>query len=129
MGGPTLKSVSKGMLCYSANKKRAQDLYSSFSQLQESLSKIQPELDRLFIRKADIERELVEVNAAILKNESILTSISTGIQRKRKELAVVIAEGKQISKDLKVSSESVDENTKLIANVDAIRFAARDAIR
>ena len=56
-----------------SNKQKAKELAQLIDNLKNSSSKIEPELNQLRIRRAELEKELKNVKATIERHESNLT--------------------------------------------------------
>ena len=66
-----------------SNKQEAKELAQLIDNLKNSSSKIEPELNQLRARRAELEQELESVKAAIDCHESNLTQIPNAIKQKK----------------------------------------------
>ena len=96
--------------------------------LKNSSSKIEPELNWLRVRRAELKQELENVKAAIDRHESNLTQILNVIKQKKQEMLTKVKEGKAICNSLESIPGSVEEDKQHIAKVDAIWLKALRAI-
>ena len=62
-----------------SNKQEAKELAQLINNLKNS-SKIEPELNQLRVRRAELEKELESVKATIKRHESNLTQIPNAIK-------------------------------------------------
>ena len=97
--------------------------------LKNSSSKIEPELNQLRIRRAELEQELESVKVAIGHHEFNLTQIPKAIKQKKQEMLTKVKEGKAIRSSLESILGSAEEDKQQIVEVDAIRLKALRAIR
>ena len=63
-----------------SNKQEAKELAQLIDNLKNSSSKIEPELNQLRVRHAELEKELESVKAIIERHESNLTQIPNAIK-------------------------------------------------
>jgi len=85
---------------------------------------IRQELDQLKARRAQLQKELEDVSAAIFLKESNLTQLPKAISEKKKEMMAKYKEAKTIRSKRKAIPGSAEEDNRLIAEVDAIRLNA-----
>ena len=85
---------------------------------------IDPELTQLEITRAELEKELENVNAAIDRHKSNLAQIPNAIKQKKQELLAKVREGRAICSSLEDVPRSVEEDKQQITKVDAIRLEA-----
>ena len=111
-----------------SNKQEAKELAQLIDNMKNSSSKIEPELNWLRVRRAELEQELENVKAAIDRHESNLTQIPNVIKQKKQEMLTKVKEGKAIHSSLESIPESAKENKQQITEVDAIRLKALRAI-
>ena len=79
-----------------SNKQEAKELAQLIDNLKNSNSKIEPELNQLRVRRAELEKELESVKATIERHESNLTQIPNAIKQKKQEMLTKVKEGKSI---------------------------------
>ena len=96
--------------------------------MKNSSSKIEPELNWLRVRRAELEQELKSVKASIDRHESNLTQIPNAIKQKKQEMLTKVKEGKAIRSSLESIPGSAKEDKQQIAEFDAIRLKALRAI-
>ena len=111
-----------------SNKQEAKELAQLINNLKNSSFKIEPELTQLRIRRAELEKELESVKAAIDRHESNLTQIPNAIKQNKQEMLNKVKEGKAIHSSIASISRSAKEDKQQIAKVDAIRLKALRAI-
>jgi predicted nucleic acid-binding Zn-ribbon protein len=111
-----------------SNKQEAKELAQLIDNLKTSSSTIEPELKHLRVRRAELEQELETVKAAIERHESNLTQILDAIAQKKQEMLVKIKEGIAIHSSLGSILGSAKEDKQQIAEVDALRLKALEAI-
>ena len=63
-----------------SDKQDAKELAQLIDNLKNSSSKIEPELNQLRVRRAELEKELESVKATIKRHESNLTQIPNAIK-------------------------------------------------
>ena len=90
--------------------------------MKNSSFKIEPELNQLRVRRAELEKELKSVEATIKRHESNLTQIPNAIKQKKQEMLTKVKEGKAIRSSLESILGSAKEDKQQIAEVDAIRL-------
>ena len=83
-----------------SNKQEAKELAQLIDNLKNSSSKIEPELNQLRIRGAELEQELESVRATIDRYESNLTQTPNAIKQKKQEMLTKVKEGKAIHSSL-----------------------------
>ena len=93
-----------------SNKQKAKELAQLIDNLKNYSSKIEPELNQLRTRRAELEQELESVKAAIDHHESNLTQIPNAIKQKKQEMLTKVKEGKAIRSSLESISGSVEED-------------------
>ena len=111
-----------------SNKQEAKELAQLIDNLKNSSSKIEPELNQLRVRRAELEKELESVKVTIERHESNLIQIPNAIKQKKQEMLTKVKEGKAIHSSLESIPESAKENKQQITEVDAIRLKALRAI-
>ena len=112
-----------------SNKQEAKELAQLIDNLKNSSSKIEPELNQLRVRRAELEKELESVKATIERHESNLTQIPNAIKQKKQEMLTKVKEGKVICSNLENIPGLAEEDRQQIAEVDTIRLNALKAIQ
>ncbi|XP_066334151.1 uncharacterized protein [Miscanthus floridulus] len=107
-----------------SNKQEAKELAQLIDNLKNSSSKIEPELNQLRVRRAELEKEVESVKAAIKSHESNLTQSPNAIKQKKQEMLTKVKEGKAIRNSLESIPGSAEEDKQQIAKVDVIRLKA-----
>jgi chromosome segregation ATPase len=111
-----------------SNKQEAKELVKSLEDLKKTQSSVKPILDRLLIRRVELEKELEEVKTAIEGHKSTLSNIPDAIQSKKQEITAKIKEGKHIRSSLSCIPGTAEEDEQLIAEVNSLRLSALKAI-
>ena len=78
--------------------------------LRNSFLSIDPELSQLEARRAELEKELENVKAAIDRHKSTLAQIPNAIQQKKRELLAKVREGRAIRSSLENIPGSAKED-------------------
>ena len=112
-----------------SNRQEAKELSQSIDHLKNSSLSIDPELSQLEARRAELEKELENVKAAIDHHKSNLAQIPNAIKQKKQELLTKVREGKAICSSLENIPGSAEEDKQQIAEVNAIRLEALKAIQ
>ena len=97
--------------------------------LKNSSFRIEPELNQLETKHAELEKELEIVKAAIDHHKSNLAQIPNAIKQKKYELLTKVREGRAICSSLEDIPISAEEDKQQITEVDAIRLEALKAIK
>ena len=82
-----------------------------------------PELSQLEVKRAELERELNNMKAAIDHRKSILAQIPDVIRQKKQELLAKVKESRTICGSLENVSGTVEEYEHKVAEANAIRLA------
>ena len=85
--------------------------------LKNSSLRSDPELSQLEIKRAELERELENMNATIDHRKSTLAQIPDAIKQKKQELLAKVREGRVIRSGLEDIPGSAEEDKQHIANV------------
>ena len=85
-------------------------------------------MNQLKAKRAELEKELENVKAAIDHHEFNLTQIPNAIKQKKQEMLTKVKEGKAIRSNLKNIPGSAEEDKQQITEVDAIRLKALKVI-
>ena len=112
-----------------SNMQEAKELSWSIDHLKNSSISIDPELSQLEARRAELEKELENMKAAIDRHKSTLAQIPDAIKQKKQELLAKVREGRAIRSSLESIPGSVKEDKQQIAEVDAIRLEVLKAIQ
>ena len=96
--------------------------------LKNSSLSIDLELSQLEARRAELEKELENVKAAIDHHKSTLAQIPNAIQQKKHELLAKVREGRAIRSSLESIVGSSDEDKQQITEADAIQLEVLKAI-
>ena len=116
------------LLAKNSNRQEAKELTQLIDDLKNSSLRIDPELTQLEIERAELEKELENVRAAIDRHKSNLAQIPDAIKQKKQELLAKVREGRAIYSSLEDILGSTEEDKHQIAEVDAIRLEALKAI-
>ena len=82
------------------NKQEAKELMQLIDDLKNSSLRTDLELSQLEIKRAELERELEDVKAAIDHRKSTLAQIPDAIKQKKQELLAKVREGRVIRSSL-----------------------------
>ena len=97
--------------------------------MKNSSISIDPELSQLEARRAELEKELENVKAAIDRHKSTLAQIPDAIKQKTQELLAKVKEGRAIQSSLENIPRSAEEDKQQITEADAIRLEVLKAIK
>ena len=97
--------------------------------MKNSSLTIDPELSQLEARRAELEKELENVKAAIDRHKSTLAQIPDAIKQKKQELLAKVREGRAIWSSLENIPGPAEEDKLQIAEADAIRLEVLNAIQ
>ena len=112
-----------------SNRQEAKEITQLIDDLKNSSLRIDPELSQLEIKRAELEKELENVKAAINRHKSNLAQIPDAIKQKKQELLVKVREGRAIWSSLENIPGSAEEDKQQIAEADAIRLEVLKAIQ
>jgi len=79
-----------------SNRQEAKELTQLIDNLKNSSLRPDPELSQLEIKRAELEKELENVKAAIDRHKSTLAQIPDAIKQKKRELLAKGKEGRAI---------------------------------
>ena len=79
--------------------------------MKNSSSQIEPKLNQLRVRHAELEKELESVKATIKCHECNWTQIPNDIKQKKQEILTKVKEGKAIRNSLESIPRSAKEDT------------------
>ena len=79
-----------------SNRQEAKELTQLIDHLKNSSLSIDLELSQLEVRRAELEKELENMKAAIDRHKSTLAQIPDAIQQKKQELLAKVREGRAI---------------------------------
>ena len=96
--------------------------------MKNSSLRIDPELNQLETKRAELEKELENVKAAIDHHKSNLAQIPDAIKQKKQELLAKVREDRAIHSSLEDIPGSAEEDKQWIIEVDAIRLEVLKAI-
>jgi predicted nucleic acid-binding Zn-ribbon protein len=77
------------MIRKESNKQEAKELAQSIDNSNDSPDRIEPELNQLKAKRAELEKELEKVKTAIEEHESNLARIPDTIKQKRQEMSML----------------------------------------
>jgi len=103
-----------------SNRREAKELAQLIDNLKNSPLRIEPELNQLETKCAELEKELENVKAAIDHHKSNLAQIPNAIKQKKQEPLTKVREGKAIYSSLENILGSAEEDKQQIAEVNAI---------
>ena len=83
-----------------SNKQETKELAQLIDNLKNSPLRIEPELNQLETKRAELEKELENMKAAIYRHKSNLAQIPNAIKQKKQELLTKVREGKAIYSSL-----------------------------
>ena len=86
-------------------------------------------MNQLETKRAELEKELENMKAAIDRHESNLDQIPNAIKQKKQEMLTKVKEGKAIRSSLENIPRSAEEDKQQIIEVDAIHLKALKAIQ
>ena len=102
-----------------SNRQEAKELTQLIDNLKNSL-RIDLELTQLETKRAELEKELENVKAAIGRHKSNLSQIPDAIKQKKQEMLTKVKEGKAICSSLENIPGSAKEDKQQIIEVDVI---------
>ena len=97
--------------------------------LKNSSLRIEPELNQLETRRAELEKELENVKAVIDRHKSNLAQKPDAIKQKKQKLLAKVREGRAIRSSLEDIPRSAEEDKQQIIEVDVIRLEVLKAIQ
>ena len=97
--------------------------------MKNSSLRIDPELNQLETKRAELEKELENVKAVIDRHKSNLAQIPNAIKQKKQALLAKVREGRVICSSLEDIPRSAEEDKQQIVEVDAIRLEVLKAIQ
>ena len=103
-----------------SNRQEVKEPTQSIDALKNSSLGIDPELSQLEAKRAELERELENVKAAIDHRKSTLAQIPDAIKQKKQKLLAQVREGRAIRSNLEDIPGSTEEDKQQIIEVDAI---------
>ena len=83
-----------------SNRQEAKELTQLIDNLKNSSLRINPELNQLEIKRAELEKGLENVNATIDRHKSNMAQIPNAIKQKKQELLTKVREGRVICSSL-----------------------------
>ena len=112
-----------------SNRQEAKELPQLINNLKISPLRIDPELNQLETKRAELEKELENVKAAIDRHKSNLAQIPDAIKQKKQELLAKVREGRAICSSLEDITGLAEEDKQQITEVDAIWLEALKVIQ
>ena len=101
-----------------SNRQEAKELTQLIDSLKNSSLRPNPELSQLEIKRAELEKELENVKAAIGHRKSTLAQIPDAIKQKKQELLAKVREGRAIQSSLENIPRTAKEDKQQIAEAD-----------
>ena len=105
-----------------SNRQEAKELTKLIDDLKNSSLRTDPELSQLEINRAEPEKELENVKAAIDHRKSTLAQIPDAIKQKKQELLAKVKEGRAIRSSLENIPGTVEEYEQKIVEANVIRL-------
>ena len=112
-----------------SNRQEAKELIQLIDHLKNTSLSIDPDLSQLEVRRAELEKELENVKAAIDRHKSTVAQIPDAIKQKKQELLAKVREGRAIRSSLESIPGSAEKDKQQIVEVDAIRLEVLKAIQ
>ena len=112
-----------------SNRQEVKELTQSIDALKNSSLGTDPELSKLEVKHAELERELNNVKAAIDRRKSTLAQIPDAIRQKKQELLAKVKESRTIRGNLENASRTTEEYEHKVVEANAIRLAILKVIR
>ena len=110
-----------------SNRQEAKEITLLIDSLKNSL-RIDPELNQLETKRAELEKELENMKVAIDRHKSNLAQIPNAIKQKKQELLTKVREGTTICSSLENIPRSAEEDKQQITEDDAIQLKELKAI-
>ena len=111
-----------------SNRQEAKELTQLIDHLKNYSLSIDLELSQLEAKRAELEKELENVKAAIDHRKSTLAQIPDAIKQKKQEQLAKVREGRVIRSSLEDIPGWVKEDKQQIAEADAIQLEVLNAI-
>ena len=92
-----------------SNRQEAKELAQLIDDLKNSSLRTDPELSQLEIKRAELEKELENVKAAIDHRRSTLAQIPDAIKQKKQALLAKVKEGRAIQSSLESTPGTAEE--------------------
>ena len=112
-----------------SNRQEVKELTQSIDALKNSSLMTDLELSQLEVKRAELERELNNVKAAIDRRKSILVQIPDAIRQKKQELLAKVKESRTIRGSLENTSGAAEEYEHRVVEANAIRLAILKVIQ
>ena len=106
----------------SSNKQEAKELMRLIDDLKNSSSKADLEFSQLEIKRAELEKELESVKAAIDHRKFTLAQIPDAVKQKKQELLAKVKRSRVIRSSLENTPGTAEEYEQKIAEVDVVRL-------
>ena len=112
-----------------SNRQEAKELAQLIDDLKNSSLRPDPEFSQLEIKRAELEKELENVKAAIGHRKSTLAQIPDAIKQKKQKLLAKVREGRAIRSSLKNIPRIAEEDKQHIADADTCRLEVLKTIQ
>ena len=112
-----------------SNMQEAKELSQSIDHLKNSSISIDPKLSQLEARRAELEKELENMKAAIDRHKFTLAQIPDAIKQKKQELLAKVREGRAIRGSFENIPASAERHKQQIVEAGAIRLEVLKAIQ
>ena len=106
-----------------SNRQEAKELTQLIDDLKNSSLRTDPELSQLEIKRAELEKELENMKAAIDHRKSTLAQIPDAINQKKQELLAKVKESRTIRSSLENAPRTAEEREHKIAEANDVRLA------
>jgi len=106
----------------SSNKQEAKELMRLIDDLKNSSTRTDPELFQLEIKRAELEKELETMKAAIDRRKFTLAQIPDVVKQKKQELLAKVNRSRVIRSSLENNPRTTEEYEPKIAEVDVVRL-------
>ena len=90
--------------------------------LKNSSPRTDPELSQLEIRRAELEKELENMKAAIDRRKCTLAQIPDAVKQKKQELLAKVKRSRDIRSSLENTPGTAEEYEQKIAEADIVRL-------
>ena len=105
-----------------SNRQEAKELTQLIDDWKNSSLRTNPELSQLEIKRAELEKELENVKAAIDHRKSTLAQIPDAIKQKKYELLAKVKGSRAIRSSLENTPVTAEEYEQKIAEADVVRL-------
>ena len=104
----------------SSNRQEAKELMRLIDDLKNSSPRTDPELSQLEIRRAELEKELENVKAAIDRRKFTLAQIPDAVKQKKHEILTKVKRSRAIHSSLENTPGTTEEYEQKIAEADVV---------